>query len=139
MKSVMLSIQPKYCELIASGKTTGERKIQFKACGGKHKCDKPYADGRERWKYEDANFYVWSGHPLAKTVRALQVGDCIEVHGVLGVSNYISATGKQKRYFEWKLEKLVVLYHQDGNLPTNEEYTPAEVDESELDELFDDL
>lgn len=107
-----------------------------------HKCEKPYADGRERWKYEDANFYVWSGHPLAKTAKTLQVGDCVEVFGVLCVSNYISATGKQKRYFEWKLEKLVVLYHFDGNLPKDEEYTAATgIDENELDDFseFDDL
>lgn len=110
---------------------------RFKVIGASKK--KTDRNGIERRQTQRLFCTVRKDSYLAKTAKSLEYGDILEIFGVLKSSEFITDSGKKRRTNFCNLCKLEIKVKADGNLPTNEEDTNAEVDESELDDLFDDL
>lgn len=101
-------------------------KLKFKANGGFKLSDKADENGERRWLSQKMNFAIKSDHPLAPIVKGLELGDCVDVFGVVNRSKYTNPnTGKDHNYFIVNLEKIVVLYKGNGNLPKPEDYQSA--------------
>ena len=112
-------------------------KLKFKLNGGYKLSDKASESGERKWLSQKMNFAIKADHPLAPIVRSLEVGDCVDVFGVVSRSKYTNPnTGKEHNYFIVNLEKIVVLYNGDGKIVTP---TPADYAESESQEYDDDL
>ena len=108
-------------------------KLKFKANGGFKLSDK-CENGERKWLSQKMNFAIKADHPLAPIVKGLELGDCVDVFGVVSRSKYTNPnTGKDHNYFIVNLEKIVVLYKGDGKLPKPEEY------QNESEELDDGL
>lgn len=97
-------------------------KLKFKLNGGYKLSDK-CESGERKWLSQKMNFAIKADHPLAPIVKGLEVGDCVDVFGVVSRSKYTNPnTGKDHNYFIVNLEKIVVLYKGDGKMPKPEEY-----------------
>ena len=117
-------------------KFTQERKIKFKACGGYKASDKPKENGEIRWLKQNLDFYVTDNHYYADLIKKLILNDVVEVFGVLYKNKYISSkTGREKNYYEVKLEKLALLYHADESCNINTDI--EDIDNDFEDEYFD--
>ena len=98
-------------------------KLKFKLNGGYKLSDKASENGERKWLNQKMNFAIKADHPLASIVKGLELGDCVDVFGVVSRSKYTNPnTGKDHNYFIVNLEKIVVLYKGDGKLPKPEEY-----------------
>lgn len=109
-------------------------KLKFKLNGGYKLSDK-CETGERKWLNQKMNFAIKADHPLAPIVKGLEVGDCVDVFGVVSRNKYTNPnTGKEHNYFIVNLEKIVVLYKGDGKLPKPEEY---QSDSEEVDDGLD--
>ena len=110
-------------------------KLKFKLNGGYKLRDKASESGERKWLSQKMNFAIKADHPLAPIVKGLELGDCVDVFGVVSRSKYTNPnTGKDHNYFIVNLEKIVVLYKGDGKLPKPEEY---QSDSEEVDDGLD--
>lgn len=114
-------------------KFTGLKKLRFKINGGY----KRSADD-SRWLRQDVNCFVWENHPLAPIVRKLEENDAVDVMGVMRISKYISSTtGAEKKYYEVSIDKIVVLYHGNGDIAKPEDFASVVESDCDDDDEFD--
>lgn len=121
MKSVMLSIKPEYCELIATGKKTSQvRKTKPKMIHTPFKCYIYCTKGKTPFLWPTLKDDIW------KSGNGKVIGEfiCDEIDPICSLDNYNS---KNEYLYAWHISNLIIydepkeLYEFEKPCPYDEE------------------